>query len=1037
MAKHVVFALIVLQLSAGLAYADPQQTGDFIGALTPYSQNVLEGESTSFSLTLTPLDGFSGNVALSVGGLPAGATGSWSPATVAGGSGTSILTINTTTSTPVGDYDLILTGTSGPIVHSTTVGLTVSVPVGDFIGSVSPYSRSIVIGDTTSFGVTLTPVNGFDSNVTMGMSGLPPGATASWSPAVVPGGSGATTLTIVTTTATPAGTYTVSLMGKAGPLSHMTTVTVIVSPPVGDFTGALTPPNSQTVEAGSTTTFGLTLIPLGGFTGNVSLSVSGLPPGATGSWSPAIVPGGSGSSTLTINTTTSTPPGAYLITLTGTSSIITHSTQPTLVVAPWTLIAPSNLTATATSSAQINLTWTASTETGTTITQYTVQRCQGTGCTNFAAVGTSATTSYNDTGLTASTTYSYQVQATDAAGYVSTFCNVATAATMGPISVSITPTQGGLTLSQTLAFTATVTNDVGAAGVTWSTSGGTLTGQTLTAATFSSTTAGSFTITATSNANKAQSASATIGVTNLSGIYTYHNDLSRDGVNSQEYALTTTNVAAASFGKLFSCTTDGPIYTQPLWVGNLRIGGGTHNVVFVATVHDTVFAFDADARPCVTYWGKSLLGSGEVWLSYSDVGATDIYPDIGIIGTPVIEPLTNTIYVVAKSKNSGTNCTPATSCFQRLHALSLIDGSEQYGGPVSITSAISVPGSGDGSSGGNVAFNTLTQNQRPGLALSGGVVYVTWASHGDNPPYHGWVLGYNETTLALVATFNCNPNGSDSGIWMSGGAPAADSSGNLYFLTGNGTFDANTGGSDYGDSTVKLSTSGGLAVAGYFTPADQLSLEGNDTDHGAGGAAILVDQPVGAPVQHLVIGGGKEGNMFLLNRDNMGGYGGNFTPNDSNAVQKFSIGSGIFSTASFFNNGLYVAGIGASLQVFAFNTTTGQFNPSSTSQSATSFGYPGATPSISALGTANAIVWAIDNSQYCTGGGSCGPAVLHAYDATNLATELWNSSQTPGDAAGNAVKFTVPTVANGKVYIGTGGNNAIPGELDIYGLKPN
>lgn len=1036
MTKHVVFALIVLQLSAGLAYAAPQQTGDFIGALTPYSQNVLAGESTSFSLTLMPLDGFSGNVALSVSGLPAGATGSWSPATVAGGSGTSILTINTATSTPVGTYTPTLTGTSGSIVHSTIAGLTVSVPVGDFIGSVSPYSRSIVIGDSTSFGVTLMPVNGFDSNVTMGTSGLPPGATASWSPAVVPGGSGVTTLTIVTTTATPAGTYTVSLMGKAGPLSHMTTVDLTVSSPVGDFIGALTP-NSQSVEAGSTTTFGLTLTPLGGFTGNVNLSVSGLPPGATGSWSPAIVTGGSGPSTLTINTTSSTPPGTYSITLTGTSSIITHSTQPTLVVSPL-LTAPSDLIATATSPAKIYLIWNASTETGGTISQYLVQRCQGTRCTNFAQVGTSATASYTDTGLTASTTYSYQVQATDSGGGLSGFSDVATATTTPPISVSITPTQSGLTLSQTLPFTATVTNDVGAAGVTWSSSGGTLTGQTLTAATFSSTTAGSFTITATSNVDNTQSASATIGVTNLSGIYTYHNDLSRDGVNSQEYALTTTNVAAATFGKLFSCTTDGPIYAQPLWVGNLRIGGGTHNVVFVATVHDTVFAFDADARPCVTYWAKSLLGSGEVWLSYSDVGATDIYPDIGIIGTPVIEPLTNTIYVVAKSKTSGTNCTPATSCFQRLHALSLIDGSEQYAGPVSITSAISVPGTGDGSSGGNVAFNTLTQNQRPGLALSGGVVYVTWASHGDNQPYHGWVLGYNETTLALVATLNCNPNGSDSGIWMSGGAPAADSSGNLYFLTGNGTFDANTGGSDYGDSTVKLSTSGGLAVAGYFTPADQLSLEDNDTDHGAGGAAILVDQPVGAPVQHLVIGGGKEGNMFLLNRDNMGGYGGNFTPNDSNAVQKFSIGSGIFSTASFFNNGLYVAGIGASLQVFAFNTTTGQFNPSSTSQSPTSFGFPGATPSISALGTANAIVWAIDNSQYCTGGSAwCGPAVLHAYDATNLATELWNSSQTQGDAAGNAVKFTVPTVANGKVYIGTQGNDTIPGELDIYGLKPN
>ena len=723
-----------------------------------------------------------------------------------------------------------------------------------------------------------------------------------------------------------------------------------------------------------------------------------------------------------------------------------YSNTATATTAAPTLTAPATLTATAASSSQINLTWTASTETGGTISQYLVQRCQGTGCTNFAQVGTSATTSYSDTGLTASATYSYQVQATDAGGDLSAFSNVAIATTpvASNISVSITPLRGGLTLSQTLLFTATVTNDVGAAGVTWSNSGGALSGTTLTTATFSSTTAGSFTITATSNANNTKSASATIGVTNLSGMYTYHNDLSRDGVNSQEYALTTANVATATFGKLFSCPTDGAMYAQPLWVANLPIAGGTHNVVFAATTHDSVFAFDADANPCVQYWKTSLLGSGETWVSNSDVGTGDIQPDVGIIGTPVIDPSTNTIYVVSKSKTSGTSCTPAASCFQRLHALSLIDGSEKFGGPTNISSAISVPGTGDGSSGGNVTFNTLRENQRPGLVLSGGIIYVTWASHGDNGPYHGWVLGFSASTMQLVATFNCNPNGSDSGIWMSGGAPSVDASGNLYFLTGNGTFDAASGGSDYGDSTVKLSTSGGLAVAGYFTPADQQNLENGDTDHGSGGAAILVDQPATAPIQHLMIGGGKEGNMFMLNRDSLGGYGANFTPNDSNVVQKFSVGNGIFSTAAFFNNGLYVAGAGGHLNLFVFNTTTGQFNTSAASQSPASFGFPGATPSVSATGTTNAIVWAMNNNAYCTQqSSSCGPTVLHAYDATNLATELWNSSQTASDAAGNAVKFTVPTVANGKVYLGTRGNDTgnggttVPGEVDVYGLKPN
>ncbi|MGB7281134.1 MAG: fibronectin type III domain-containing protein [Candidatus Acidiferrum sp.] len=728
----------------------------------------------------------------------------------------------------------------------------------------------------------------------------------------------------------------------------------------------------------------------------------------------------------------------------GYSNTASATTQSAPDTTPPT--APTNLTATAASSTQINLAWTASTD-NVGVTEYKVERCSGAGCTNFAQIATPTATSFNNTGLTASTSYSYRVRATDAAGNNSAYSNTATATTAaaaaGNISVTISPVRGGVTISQTLAFTATVTNDVGAAGVTWSTTAGTLSGQTTTGATFSSTTAGTATITATSKADTTKSASATIGVTGLTGMTTYHNDLSRDGVNSQEYALTTTNVATATFGKLFSCATDGAIYAQPLWVANLSIGGGTHNVIFAATTHDTVYAFDADASPCVTYWSVSLLGSGETFVSSSDVGTGDIQPDIGIIGTPVIDTTSSTIYVVSKSKTSGTNCTPATSCFQRLHALSLINGTEKFGGPVNISSAISVPGTGDGSSGGNVAFNTLRQNQRPGLALVNGVVYVAWASHGDTTPYHGWVLGYSASTLALSAMFNANPNGSDSGIWMSGGAPAADSSNNLYLLTGNGTFDANSGGLDYGDSTVKLSTPG-LSVAGYFTPADQLSLEGGDTDHGSGGAAILVDQPATAPYQHLVIGGGKEGNLFLLNRDNLGGYGANFTPNDSNAVQKFSIGTSIFATAAFFNNALYVAGVGGSLELFAFNTTTGLFNTTPTSQSAASFGFPGATPSVSASGTNNAIVWAIDGSQYCTQQSpGCGPAVLHAFNATNVASELWNSSQTAGDQAGNAVKFTVPTVANGKVYIGTRGNDtgnggtSVPGEVDVYGLKPN
>ncbi len=619
----------------------------------------------------------------------------------------------------------------------------------------------------------------------------------------------------------------------------------------------------------------------------------------------------------------------------------------------------------------------------------------------------------------------------------------------GNISVSLSPKRGGAVINQVLSLTATVTNDPGGAGVSWSvSSGGSLQNQTTSTASFSAATAGVYTITATSISDGSKSASVTIGVTDLAGVTTYHNDLSRDGVNSQEYALTTSTVSSSTFGKLFSCTVDGAVYAQPLWVPSLNIGGGTHNVIFVATTHDTVYAFDADASPCTLYWSKSLLGSNETYVNYNDVGTGDLMPDIGITGTPVIELSTKVLYVLAKSKVSGTSCTPSSSCHQRLHAISLLDGSEQAGSPVDINNSITVSGTGDGSSGGLVAFDPLKEGQRPGLALVNGVVYISWASHGDNGPYHGWVIGYNESNLAQVAVFNTSPNGRQGGIWMSGGAPAADSSNNLYVITGNGNFNANSStapNTDYGDSYLKLSTASGLAVSSYFTPSDQSSLDGGDQDAGAGGATVLVDSP-NSPVPRLVIGGGKEGTLFLLNRDNLGGYGANASPANSNAVQSFSIGNSIFSTPAFWQNSLYIAGVGSHIKQYTFNTSTGLFATSSTSQSAgNTFGFPGATPSVSSLGATNGIVWALDNTNYCTEQSpGCGATVLHAFDATNLATELWNSSQGSGNSAGNAVKFTVPTIANGKVYIGTRGNNTggssssttVPGELDVYGLLP-
>jgi len=695
--------------------------------------------------------------------------------------------------------------------------------------------------------------------------------------------------------------------------------------------------------------------------------------------------------------------------------------------------APGGLTATAASTRQINLSWTASTD-NVGVTGYKVERCSGAACSNFAQVATPTTTTFNDTGLTASTSYSYRVRATDAAGNLSTFSNISSATTpTGSISVTITPVRGGATISQSVNFSVSLQNDVSAAGVTWTASGGTFSTQGKTTATFvAPNSTGNVTITATSVADPTKSASATIGVTDLTGVLTWRNDNTRAGANQKEYALTPALVRMATFGKLFSCPVDGAVYAAPLWAANLTIGGGTHNVVFIATAHDTVYAFDADNTACQTYWQKSLLGNNETFLSSTDVGTDDINPDIGIVGTSAIDGAKTTLYVVSKSKTSGTTCTPAASCHQRLHALNLADGSEKFNGPVDISA--SVPGIGDGTSGGMVAFDALKENQRPALTLLNGVVYIAWASHGDQGPYHGWIMGYNATNVTQqVAKYNSTPDGGLGGIWQSGGGLASDATGNLYCVTGNGTFDGTfppvSGSDDYGDSVLRLSTASGVSLADFFTPHDQNTLSGNDTDLGSGGVVVLPDQSGGGPV-HLLFISSKSGKIYLIDRDNMGKF--NMTADQ--VVQEFvAAGGGFWSTPAFWQNTMYAGGSGNTIDAWPFShNTQGQFDASTSSSSPTGYGFPGASPEVSASGASNGIVWAIDSSQYGPPAQTNpGAAVLHAYDATNLATELWNSTQGTGNGAGNAVKFTVPTVANGKVYVGT------RTEIDVYGLLPN
>ncbi|MDR3460471.1 MAG: PA14 domain-containing protein [Verrucomicrobiae bacterium] len=492
-------------------------------------------------------------------------------------------------------------------------------------------------------------------------------------------------------------------------------------------------------------------------------------------------------------------------------------------------------------------------------------------------------------------------------------------------------------------------------------------------------------------------------------VLTYHYDNARTGQNTNETVLSPANVASTNFGRIFSQTVDGYVYAQPLVVTNLNLPGkGVRDVVFVATEHDSVYAFDANSNVPALWWVSFTNPAAGITTvdSQNDIGCDDLVPEVGITSTPVIDLATGTIYVSAKTKQV-TNS--VTTFHHQLHALSLTNGAEKFGGPVEL--AATVAGTGDGNDGaGHVPFDPFKQFNRSALLLNAGVVYIGSAAHCDYGPYHGWLLGYAAQTLTLSNVFNTTPNGGLGGIWQSGCGPSSDAGNNLYFLTGNGTFDAETNG-DYGDSFVKLSTTNGLKVADYFTPYDQAALNSSDLDLGSGGAVVLPDEVGGGTTnQHLLVGAGKEGTVYLINREYMRHYGAN----DSAIVQAFPGAiTGGFDTPAYFNKTLYYIGINDVLK--AFTLTNAHIGTTPASQNANSFGFPGATPVVSANGTSNAIVWALQTDAYA----GSGPSVLHAYNATNVAVELYNSSTLGArDQPGGAVKFAVPTVANGHVYVG-------------------
>ena len=537
--------------------------------------------------------------------------------------------------------------------------------------------------------------------------------------------------------------------------------------------------------------------------------------------------------------------------------------------------------------------------------------------------------------------------------------------------------------------------------------------------------AGNHTVTATTSTS--QTASATVYVSNYAGTFTRHNDNFRTGANLNETVLTPSNVNSSQFGKLFSYSTDGISHASPLYVANVNIpGSGARNVVYVATEHDTVYAFDADGRSASPLWQVSFINAaaGVTTVPAADTGETgDIYPEIGITSTPVVDVASGTIYVVAKTKEVSGG---STNYYHRLHALDLATGAEKFGGPVVLQA--SVAGTGAGSTGGVLSFNSLRENQRPALLLSNGVIYIAFASHGDQAPYHGWVLGYDATTLQRTMAFCNSPNGSQSGIWQSGMGLSADSAGNVYFTTGNGTFNADTGGLEYGDSFIKLSPAG--AVLDYFTPKDQSIMDSNNWDLSSSGAMLLPDQTGARP--HLLVGAGKSGALYLIDRDNMG----HFTSNDSQVVQVltgiFPNGTpepGNYSSPVYFNGTVYFGAINDRVQ--AFQLTNGLLSTTPTSESGTIYPYPGAVLAASASGSSNGILWAIQRNESAVAEPGSNPAILRAYPIGNLSTELYNSTQAGArDALGPASKFTIPLVANGRVYV------LSQGGLTAFGLLP-
>ncbi len=600
----------------------------------------------------------------------------------------------------------------------------------------------------------------------------------------------------------------------------------------------------------------------------------------------------------------------------------------------------------------------------------------------------------------------------------------------GPSAPYITtqPVNQTVNAGQTATFTAAATGSPTPTaqwqvstdgGVTFSNLSG-ATSTTLSFTTVASQTGNKYRVVFTNTAGSVNSSAATLTVnaTTTGGttdVLTHHYDISRSGVNSTETLLTTSNVNSTTFGKVGEFTVDGQIDGQALFLSQLAIPGqGNKDVLYVATENDSVYAVDAQSisgSSATILWKTTVHAQGESPADSASLPCGNINPN-GVTATPVIDRARNAIYVEAMSKDS------SGKIFHRLHALDMTNGNELFGGPTTITATY--PGTGGNSSGGVVTFDSRYQHDRAALLESGNTIYTAWSGlWGDCGPYSAWVIAFDAGTLKQSGAIDLVPNNSGGGMWMGGGGPAADASGNVYVISGNGFGDTPGMNSSYGNSFVRLSTSAGLKIGDYFTPFNTLSQDAADADFGSAGPLLLPDLvDASNTTRHLAVGAGKDGNLYVLNRDNLG----QFNSTKNNIYQQIHLSPNEnHSSPVFFNNTVYICPENNTLKAFPVSKALLATSPST--QSAHVFGSNGAVVNISANGAAEGIVWALD----------WGAGTLFAYDASNLTKELYNSNQ----AASNRDHFSpvgghfiAPMVANGRVYIGSKTSVA------VFGLLP-